>query len=74
MKLYITDQGDYSVGIPDTIFEIDVPFEKTDTENLEWFRKEQLKIYHDFCEGRMGASYDFEMEAESLFNKLNNRK
>ena len=84
MKLIIKDSGDYSVGIMSAYWEVEVPFNKDELSgdelemNLEGFRKDMIKAYEDYCEGRCSASYDFEIEADEeseeetlkLFDKL----
>lgn len=68
MTLTIYDAGDWSVGIPSEHFEIDVPFyfpdvnkiDAYDKELLREFKESMLKLYQDYCEGRLSAWYDFE--------------
>lgn len=78
MKLYLTDKGDESVGIFPVTWEVDVPFEKPDPDiilldddfdDLEWFRQQQIDIYKEYCQGKLTAEYDFELE--NLSNPLN---
>lgn len=60
MKLYVTDQGDRTVGIWDQTWTIECPFNEKDidTENLEWFRSEIERIYKEFCDGRIECGYE----------------
>lgn len=62
MILTITDCGDDSVGIFPQSWNIDCPFEKEDTEELEPFRKTMMDIYAPFADGRIDAYYDFEIK------------
>ncbi len=73
MKLIITDQGDSSVGIFPRSWDIDAPFEEvtdpkalsvSDIEEMDLFRKDMTNIYKEYCEGRISASYDFELKIE----------
>lgn len=64
MKLLITDQGNSSVGVPPTTYEVDVPFgENSDKEILDMFKDSILHAYSMYCFGKMTLLYDFEAEA-----------
>ena len=64
MKLLITDHADPSVGLQETTYEVDVPFEKdTDKEILDMFKDSMLHAYAMYCFGKMTLLYDFEAEA-----------
>ena len=65
MKLYLHDNGDESVGIFSQGYSIDVPFERDDVDfdTLADFKKDIVKIYSDFCEGKLKALYDFELDS-----------
>lgn len=60
MKLIITDYGDPSVGIFSQEWEIDCPFHESDIDNegLEWFKRDIINIYKDYCEGSIQAYYE----------------
>lgn len=64
--LYITDQGDPSVGMFPCTWTIECPFGKDDydKEMLEWFRDEQMKIYKEYVEGRVTARFNFEDDSD----------
>ena len=62
-KLYIIDNGDWSVGIPSSQYEIVCPFWKDEDEEIkEEFRKAAMELYKPYCEGRMVAVYDGEVD------------
>jgi|APGre2960657404_1045060.scaffolds.fasta_scaffold249435_1 hypothetical protein len=65
MKLYLHDNGDESVGISQTGYSVDVPFNRDDVdfETLVDFKKDIVRAYSYFCEGKIKALYDFEVEA-----------
>lgn len=67
MKLIIIEHGDWDVGIPDSYFEIDCPFNKEDLaeEDIQDFKEEIAKIYMNFCEGKIRADFDFEIDEEN---------
>ena len=73
MKLIIKDSGDSSVGIMSAYWEVEVPFNRDEMSgdelelNLEGFRKDMIKAYEDYCEGKCYADYDFELEAEARY-------
>lgn len=58
-KLIIIDTGDYSVGINPCSWEVDVPFNITETskEEKEEFAEGISKIYLCYCEGRLDWEY-----------------
>lgn len=60
MKLYVTDQGDRTVGIWEQTWVIECPFNKNDIDedNLEWFRSEIERLYKEFCDGRIECGYE----------------
>ena len=67
VKAIITDLGDSSVGIPQTYWEVECPFntdsiDANDKKTLEWFRNKLKELYEDFAEGRLMVEFDFEME------------
>jgi len=67
IKAIITDLGDSSVGIPQTSWEVECPFntdsiDANDKETLDWFRNKLKELYEDFAEGRLMVEFDFEME------------
>ena len=64
MKLYISDNGDPSVGIFGTQWEIECPFEKSECEekDLVVFKNDVEALYAPYCEGRMWSAYDFELQ------------
>jgi len=64
MKLIITDHGDTTVGIFPQSWAIECPFSKEDTEFLEDFRADMMAAYSHYCEGRITADYDFQIEAD----------
>ena len=66
MKLTIHENGDTSVGYPESFYEIDCPFEKDDLDeqSLNAFKVHLLSIYDDFTENDLRAFYDFEIQNE----------
>lgn len=62
MKLYLTDNGDPSVGIFPATYEITCPFERSDVdeETMDDFKREITSIYNEYGDARMKAEYDFE--------------
>ena len=62
MKLYVDDNGDPSVGIFSQTWVIECPFEydENDTQNMEQFRIDIIRIYSEYAEGKITADYDFE--------------
>lgn len=86
--LYVSDKGDSSVGIPESHWEVECPIyvdktkidtlgdlilSKDDVVMLEEFRADIIKMYSNYCEGRIIAEYDFESEAEARREKENNQ-
>lgn len=68
MNLIITDHGDPMVGIFPQKWSVDCPLNKLDEmEVLVFFKKEILKVYQEFSEGKLTADYDFEIEQENEF-------
>lgn len=65
MTLYIYHKGDPSVGINSESFSLDVPFEKDEIDDLEYFRSSMLNVYKDFFDFKAYAQYDFELKAEA---------
>jgi hypothetical protein len=64
MKLIIIDNGDTSVGIDGSVYEVDVPFlEDSDKEAYDDFKEKMLHAYATYCIGKMTLLYDFEAEA-----------
>ncbi|HMW08416.1 MAG TPA: hypothetical protein PK079_23900 [Leptospiraceae bacterium] len=64
MQLIIIDHADPSVGLQETTYRVDVPFDKnSDKEILEMFKNSILHSYAMFCFGKMTLLYDFEAEA-----------
>jgi len=67
-QLFVTDNGDLSVGLPELIWVVDSPIFINDENNitedemglLEDFRKSIIRLFQDFAEGRVTADYDFE--------------
>lgn len=64
MKLIIENSGDSSVGINDEWFEIQCPFERGDLadEDLQLFKKDMVKLYSNYCNGKVTALFDFEYD------------
>lgn len=72
MKLIVTDKGDPSVGIFETSWEIDAPLQSTeDSESLEFFRSEIIKLYKEFSEGKIIAEYDHELKFKDHEKEIN---
>jgi hypothetical protein len=69
MKLTVFDAGDPSIGIFATQWDIECPFDKDEAseEELTSWKQDITELYIGYCEGRLTAMYDFEIEAE---NKL----
>ena len=67
LKLYIWDEGDPSVGLFSQEWIIDCPFTKdeVDEENLDWFKKQILDSYKEYCQGRCVCMYEFELKYEN---------
>lgn len=65
MKLIVTDHGDPSVGIFPETWEVDSPHDGTEPDGRELFRDLILQAYGEFCEGKLTAYYDFELQAEA---------
>lgn len=65
MKLIVTDHGDPSVGIFPETWQVDAPHDCTEEEGRELFRDLILQAYAEFCEGRLTAEYEYEIEAEA---------
>jgi hypothetical protein len=62
-KIYVIDNGDWSVGIPPMHFEIVCPFMSDEDDDIkEQFRKDVIELYKPYCEGRIDAIYDGEMD------------
>jgi hypothetical protein len=67
-QLFVTDGGDFSVGLPDLTYLVDCPVLVDDPNNiteeeyreLERFRHHIIMLYQDYAEGRVTADYDFE--------------
>ena len=73
MKLYINDEGDPSVGIFGVQWEVECPFEKSDTDQDEFedFRKQIEAVYAPYCQGRMWSAYDFELqESDEVYTEF----
>jgi hypothetical protein len=66
IKLYVTDQGDPSVGIFAQTYVVDTPFhpDDYDTEEMDWFRKQIEAAYKEFAEGRLVLQFDIEKDDE----------
>lgn len=70
IKCIIIDKGDPSVGIFETTWEVDSPWNREDIEDedaiserdLEWFREKVKDLYSEFTQGRVSAIYDFEID------------
>ena len=65
--LIIRDNGDPSVGIFATSFQVEIPFSinrkkltDTDRENLNNFKRQALELYSVWCDGKCTAYYEFE--------------
>lgn len=70
MKLFITDYGDHSVGLWGGTYEVDVPFEERDKDDLDYFRKAISDVYAEFADGGLVCMYDFEIEErEKMYNQ-----
>lgn len=65
MKLIVTDYGDQTVGIFPESWVVEAPHDGTEEEGRELFRELILQAYSEFCEGRMTAEYDYEIEAKA---------
>ncbi len=71
MKLIVKDFGDRSVGLREKSWEVDVPFEKVDSDiqDLTVFRKDIEALYRNYADGRVVAEYDFELEYAAQMEK-----
>lgn len=73
IKLIISDHGDPSVGIFGCSWEVEYPM-ILDPENLsvddkvelDFFRKDMIVAYQNYCDGRCTADYDFELKNDKL--------
>lgn len=72
--LYVTDNGDPSVGILECGWEVQAPFTKkevkvgaVDKESVEFFRNETINIYKEFAQGQVTAIYNFELKKNMEF-------
>lgn len=83
MKLIITDEADPANGLPKTSWCIDVPylidFDKINPDNesyhlylkeLNEFKSAILPIYSNYCQGRVIALYDFEIDIRNSRNNI----
>lgn len=66
MKLYITDEGDPSVGVFSKTYEIDTPFHPDNVypDDLIWFKRQMETVYKEFAEGRLTMWYENECDID----------
>lgn len=62
LKLVIYDSGDMSVGFFPQTWSLDVPLSlDADKEERELFRKDALRLYADYSDGKLRSCYSDEI-------------
>lgn len=60
MKLYITDEGDPSVGIFSQTYTVETPCTAEYPDDMAWFKDQMKRVYGEFAEGRLTMWYESE--------------
>lgn len=68
MKLIITEKGDSRVGIFDSSYEIECPFnfDEVSESDLKDFAIYQLSIYSEWSHGKLTYQYELPIDQENI--------